>query len=129
MFKEVADIKTADMLNLPVPNAHYHNIAVKPSNIQKKMVESLSERAQLIRDSQVGPTTDNMLKITNDGRKLALDQRLSIPFFLIMNQAKSMHVLKMYLRFMKRIKRKKQHSLSFVICQLLLNLLNTSKMI
>lgn len=79
MFKEVADIKTADMLKLPVPNAHYHNIAVKPSDIQKEMVETLSERAQLIRDSQVDPTTDNMLKITNDGRKLALDQRLINP--------------------------------------------------
>ena len=79
MFKEVADIKTADMLNLPVPNAHYHNIAVKPSDIQKEMVESLSERAQLIRDNQVDPTVDNMLKITNDGRKLALDQRLINP--------------------------------------------------
>ena len=129
MFKEVADIKTADMLNLPVPNAHYHNIAVKPSDIQKEMVESLSERAQLIRDNQVDPTVDNMLKITNDGRKLALDQRLINPFFLIMNQAKSMHVLKMYLRFMKRIKRKKQLSLFSVICQLLLNLLNTSRKI
>ena len=63
MFKEVADIKTADMLKLPVPNAHYHNIAVKPSDIQKEMVESLSKRAQLIRDNQVDPTTDNMLKI------------------------------------------------------------------
>ena len=79
MFKEVADIKTADMLKLPVPNAHYHNIAVKPSDIQKEMVESLSKRAQLIRDNQVDPTTDNMLKITNDGRKLALDQRLINP--------------------------------------------------
>lgn len=76
MFKEVADIKTADMLNLPVPNAHYQNVAVKPSNIQKELVESLGERAQKIRDGTVDPHEDNMLKITNDGRKLALDQRL-----------------------------------------------------
>lgn len=76
MFKEVADIKTADMLNLPVPNAHYQNVAVKPSDIQKELVESLGERAQKIRDGAVDPHEDNMLKITNDGRKLALDQRL-----------------------------------------------------
>jgi len=76
MFKEVADIKTSDMLNLPVPNAHYQNVAVKPSNIQKELVESLGERAQKIRDGTVDPHEDNMLKITNDGRKLALDQRL-----------------------------------------------------
>lgn len=76
MFKEVADIKTADMLNLPVPNAHYQNVAVKPSDIQKELVESLGERAQKIRDGTVDPHEDNMLKITNDGRKLALDQRL-----------------------------------------------------
>ena len=76
MFKEVADIKTADMLNLPVPNAHYQNVAVEPSDIQKELVESLGERAQKIRDGAVDPHEDNMLKITNDGRKLALDQRL-----------------------------------------------------
>lgn len=76
MFKEVADIKTADMLNLPVPNAHCQNVAVKPSDIQKELVESLGERAQKIRDGAVDPHEDNMLKITNDGRKLALDQRL-----------------------------------------------------
>jgi len=79
MFKEVADIKTADMLNLPTPNAHYHNIAVKPSDIQKEIVESLGKRAEKIREGNVDPTVDNMLKITNDGRKLALDQRLINP--------------------------------------------------
>lgn len=79
MFKEVADIKTADMLNLPVPHAHYHNIAVNPSDLQKEMVESLADRAQKVRDGNVDPTEDNMLKITNDGRKLALDQRLINP--------------------------------------------------
>lgn len=76
MFKEVADIKTADMLNLPVPNAHFHNVAVKPSEIQKEMVATLAKRAEQVRDGNVDPTEDNMLKITNDGRKLALDQRL-----------------------------------------------------
>ncbi len=79
MFKEVADIKTADMLNLPVPKAHYHNVSVKPSEIQKEIVESLGKRAEKIREGAVDPSKDNMLKITNDGRKLALDQRLINP--------------------------------------------------
>ncbi len=79
MFKEVADIQTADMLNLPVPKANYHNIAVKPSEVQKKMVESLSERAEKVRSGQVKSWDDNMLVITNDGRKLALDQRMIDP--------------------------------------------------
>ena len=76
MFKEIADIKTADMLNLPVPEAKYHNIAVKPSEIQKEMVTSLAERAEQVRGGGVDSSVDNMLKITNDGRKLALDQRM-----------------------------------------------------
>lgn len=79
MFKEVADIKTADMLNLPVPEAHYDNVAVKPSDVQKDMVKSLSERAEKVRNRMVQPEEDNMLKITNDGRKLALDQRMINP--------------------------------------------------
>ena len=76
IFKEVADIKTADMLNLPVPEAHFHNIAVKPSEMQKEMVASLAERAEEVRGGGVDSSIDNMLKITNDGRKLALDQRM-----------------------------------------------------
>ena len=76
MFKETADIQTADMLNLPVPEAHYHNIVLKPSEAQKKMVEGLSDRAERVRNKMVDSSTDNMLLITNDGRKLALDQRL-----------------------------------------------------
>ena len=76
MFREVADIKTADMLNLPVPEAEYHTIAVEPTEMQSAMVEELGNRAEEIRRSNVDPTVDNMLKITNDGRKLALDQRL-----------------------------------------------------
>uniref|UniRef100_UPI003FD7E5CD N-6 DNA methylase n=1 Tax=Ruminococcus bromii TaxID=40518 RepID=UPI003FD7E5CD len=76
MFKEVADIKTADMLNLPVPEAKYHNVAVKPSEMQKEMVTSLAERAEQVRGGGVDSSVDNMLKITNDGRKLALDQRM-----------------------------------------------------
>ncbi len=76
MFKEVADIKTADMLDLPVPKENYHNIAVKPSEFQKEMVAELAQRAEQVRAGTVEPYEDNMLKITNDGRKLALDQRL-----------------------------------------------------
>ena len=79
MFKEVADIKTADMLDLPVPKANFHNISVKPSEIQKQMVAELAERAEKVRNGMVDASVDNMLKITNDGRKLALDQRLINP--------------------------------------------------
>ena len=79
MFKQVADIKTADMLNLPVPEVEYHNIAVKPSQVQKEMVASLGERAERIRGGGVDSSVDNMLKVTNDGRKLALDQRMMNP--------------------------------------------------
>ena len=76
MFKEVADIRTADMLELPVPKANFHNIAVKPSEIQKEMVAQLAERAENVRKGNVDASVDNMLKVTNDGRKLALDQRM-----------------------------------------------------
>jgi len=79
MFKEIADIKTADMLDLPVPKAVFHNISVKPSEIQKQMVAELAERAERVRNGMVDAKVDNMLKITNDGRKLALDQRLINP--------------------------------------------------
>lgn len=79
MFREVADIQTADMLKLPVPEVEYHNIKVKPSEIQVEMVKSLSERAEKVRARLVEPNVDNMLKITNDGRKLALDQRMIDP--------------------------------------------------
>ena len=76
MFKEIADIKTADMLNLPVPEAKYHKVVVQPSEYQKDMVASLSERAADVHAGIVDPSVDNMLKITSDGRKLGLDQRL-----------------------------------------------------
>ena len=79
MFKEVADIKTADQLHLPVPNAHYETMAVKPSVYQEEMVEALSERASRVHSGAVDPKEDNMLRITSDGRKLGLDQRLMNP--------------------------------------------------
>ena len=79
MFKEVADIKTADQLHLPVPNAHYETMAVKPSVYQEEMVEALSERASKVHSGAIDPKEDNMLRITSDGRKLGLDQRLMNP--------------------------------------------------
>ncbi|WP_234993085.1 MULTISPECIES: helicase-related protein [Paenibacillus] len=79
VFKEVADIQTADMLQLPVPKAHFHNVAVPPSEFQREMVADLASRAEQVRAKRVEPYEDNMLKITNDGRKLALDQRLTNP--------------------------------------------------
>lgn len=89
MFKDVADIQTADMLKLPVPEVQYHNVVVKPSAYQKKMVESLSERADKVRRKEVDSSVDNMLLITNDGRKLALDQRLLNPMLPDEGQSKT----------------------------------------
>ncbi len=77
MFRQVADVQTADMLKLPVPEAEYHNEVIKPSRFQKDMVDSFAERAEKVRNGMVDATVDNLLKITNDGRKLALDQRLT----------------------------------------------------
>ena len=88
MFKEVADIQTADMLNLPVPKANYHNIVLKPSEQQKEMVAALGTRAERVRNKMVDSTEDNMLLITNDGRKLALDQRLLNPMLPDSNTGK-----------------------------------------
>ena len=82
LFKECADIQTPDMLNLPIPKAEYENVVLQPSEHQKEMVASLAERAEAVRDRRVEPHEDNMLKITNDGRKLALDQRLINPLLL-----------------------------------------------
>ena len=79
LFKEIADIQTADTLNLPTPDVENHNIVIKPSQIQKDMALQLGDRAEKIRNGQVDAASDNMLKITNEGRKLALDQRLINP--------------------------------------------------
>jgi hypothetical protein len=76
LFKEVADIKTADQLNLPRPLAHYHDVVIEPSEYQQSLIESLADRAEAVRNREVEPTIDNMLRITSDGRKAALDQRL-----------------------------------------------------
>lgn len=79
LFKEVADIKTADQLNLPRPTAHYETVVVKPSAYQQEMVQALSERAAAVHSGSVDPSVDNMLRITSDGRKLGLDQRIINP--------------------------------------------------
>lgn len=113
MFKEVADIKTADMLNLPVPTAHYENISVKPSEMQKEIVESLADRAQEVRDGNVDPTQDNMLKITNDGRKLALEQRLINPLLLENEHSKVNACLENVIRIYEENKDKKSTQLIF----------------
>ena len=76
MFKEIADIKTSDQLKLPVPEAEYETVVLKPTDQQKEIVESFGERAEVVRNGGVDASVDNMLRITNDGRKLALDQRL-----------------------------------------------------
>ena len=76
LFKEVADIKTADQLNLPTPEVEYHNIVAQPTEHQQEMVKALSERASQVHSGSVDPSEDNMLKITSDGRKLGLDQRI-----------------------------------------------------
>ncbi len=88
MFKEVADVQTADMLKLPVPKANFHNVVLKPSEQQKEMVAALGERAERVRNRMVDPSEDNMLNITNDGRKLALDQRLLNPLLPDSNTSK-----------------------------------------
>ena len=79
MFKEVADIKTSDLLELPVPKAIFETVVVKPTEIQKEMVKSLSERAAAVHSGRIDPSVDNMFKITSDGRKIGLDQRLMNP--------------------------------------------------
>ena len=79
LFKEVADIKTADQLHLPVPKAIYHNVVAQPTKIQQAMVQELSERAASVHAGRVDASVDNMLRITSDGRKLGLDQRIINP--------------------------------------------------
>lgn len=110
MFKEVADIKTADMLNLPVPEAEYHNVSVEPSEMQKEMVASLAERAEKVRGGGVDSSVDNMLKITNDGRKLALDQRMLNAMLPDLKTVKSMPALIMCTVYGKKTRIKSRHN-------------------
>ncbi len=116
VFKNVADIQTADMLNLPVPEAHYHNIALKPSEYQKEMVASLAERAEQVRNRQVDSSVDNMLLITNDGRKLALDQRLINPMLPSDPESKAAKCAETVFDIWRRTAEK--HSTQMIFCDL-----------
>ena len=116
VFKNVADIQTADMLNLPVPEVHYHNIALKPSEYQKQMVASLAERAEQVRNKQVDSSVDNMLLITNDGRKLALDQRLINPMLPADPESKAVKCAETVFDIWRRTAEK--HSTQMIFCDL-----------
>ena len=94
IFKEVADIKTSDQLHLPVPEAVFHNVVAKPTEIQKSMVQELSERALKVHAGTVDPSVDNMLRITSDGRKLGLDQRIINPIFRTTRRVRSISALR-----------------------------------
>ena len=118
MFKEVADIQTADMLNLPTPEAHYEVIKTLPSEEQKEILKSLSERADDVRNRVVEPDEDNMLKITNDGKKLALDQRLINPLLPDNPDSKVNVCVKMSFPFGIRQEKISPHSFFSPICQL-----------
>ena len=115
-FKMVADVQTADMLNLPVPEANYHNIALKPSEYQKEMVASLAERAEQVRNKQVDSSVDNMLLITNDGRKLALDQRLINPMLPADPESKAVKCAETVFDIWRRTAEK--HSTQMIFCDL-----------
>ena len=116
VFKNVADIQTADMLKLPVPEAHYHNIALKPSEYQKEIVASLAERAEKVRNREVDSTEDNMLLITNDGRKLALDQRLVNPMLPSDPNSKAAKCAENVFEIWQRTA--DQHSTQMIFCDL-----------
>ena len=116
MFREVADIQTADMLKLPVPKANYHNIVLKPSDQQKEMVAALAERAERVRNKMVDSSVDNMLLITNDGRKLALDQRLMNEFLPDSDTGKSAACAQNVFDIWQRTR--EQHSTQMVFCDL-----------
>ena len=116
VFKNVADIQTADMLKLPVPEAHYHNIALKPSEYQKEIVASLAERAEKVRNREVDSSVDNMLLITNDGRKLALDQRLVNPMLPSDPNSKAAKCAENVFEIWRRTA--DQHSTQMIFCDL-----------
>ena len=116
VFKNVADIQTADMLKLPVPEARYHNIALKPSEYQKEIVASLAERAEKVRNRMVDSTEDNMLLITNDGRKLALDQRLVNPMLPSDPNSKAAKCAENVFEIWRRTA--DQHSTQMIFCDL-----------
>ena len=116
IFKDIADVQTADMLKLPVPEAEYHNQVIKPSEYQKEMVSSFADRAEKVRKGIVKPDEDNMLKITNDGRKLALDQRLNNPILPDDEHSKVNACLDNIYRIWQESS--EQHSAQLVFCDL-----------
>ncbi len=117
LFKESADIQTPDMLNLPVPEAEYENVVLKPSEYQQDMVQSLADRAEAVRNREVAPYVDNMLKITNDGRKLALDQRLINDMLPDEENSKAATCVDKALRYGRKQRNRSRRSLSSVIYQ------------
>ena len=118
LFKECADIQTPDMLNLPIPKAEYENVVLQPSEQQKEMVASLAERAEAVRDRRVEPHEDNMLKITNDGRKLALDQRLINPLLPDEEHSKVNALVQKAYEIWDRTKADKSAQLKLIFCDL-----------
>lgn len=116
LWHEAADVQTADMLNLPVPKAHVFNVQTQPSKLQKDMVAALSDRADAIRNQKVEPSEDNMLKVTNDGRKLALDQRLIHPDMPDMENSKVNTCVNIAFSIWERTK--SQHSTQMIFCDL-----------
>ena len=115
MFREVADIQTADMLNLPVPEAEYRVVSVKPSEMQREMVAELGERAERVREGIVNATGDNMLLITNDGRKLALDQWMMNELLADYPDSKVNACVEEVYQFWEQGQEKDWHSWYFVI--------------
>ena len=115
MFREVADIQTADMLNLPVPEAEYRVVSVKPSEMQREMVAELGERAERVREGIVNATGDNMLLITNDGRKLALDQWMMNELLADYPDSKVNACVEEVYQFWEQGRKKDWHSWYFVI--------------
>ena len=116
LWHESADVQTSDMLKLPVPKAHVYNIQTQPSSLQREMVAALSERADMVRNQQVDPSEDNMLKITNDGRKLALDQRLIHPDMPDMPNSKVNACVDNSFAIWERTK--EDHSAQLIFCDL-----------
>ena len=116
LFKECADIQTADMLELPVPDAEYENVVLKPSEYQQEMVASLADRAETVRNRLVQPDIDNMLKITSDGRKLALDQRLVNDMLPDAGESKAAVCVENAFQIWEETK--EQHSTQLIFCDL-----------
>ena len=115
-FKEVADIQTADMLKLPVPKANFHTEVISPRSFQKEMIQGLAERAEKIRAGGVDPHVDNMLRITNDGRKLALDMRLINPLAADDPNARWLSAPRMWFRIWEQTKEKRSAQLVSATC-------------